>query len=32
MISERDNYLERLDDLRSQVVGLIAGLTPAALN
>jgi uncharacterized damage-inducible protein DinB len=32
MISERDNYHRRLEDLRSQVILLVTGLSPAALN
>jgi uncharacterized damage-inducible protein DinB len=32
MLSELDNYLERIEDLRSQVGKLIAGLSPDALN
>ncbi len=32
MISERENYLQRIEDLRSQVGKLISGLRVAALN
>ncbi|MDI6769613.1 MAG: DinB family protein [Anaerolineales bacterium] len=32
MISELDNYLERIEDLRSQISGLIAELPAEALN
>jgi uncharacterized damage-inducible protein DinB len=32
MITELDNYRERLDDLRGQISGLVAGLSAEALN
>jgi uncharacterized damage-inducible protein DinB len=32
MLSELNNYLQRLDDLRRQVIDLIAGLPPEALD
>ena len=32
MISELDNYLERIEDLRGQVADLVAGLPAEALN
>lgn len=32
MKTELANYLERIEDLRGQVAGLVSGLTPEALN